>query len=61
MLTFDSFEADFYTAEHANVAKAFAAFAATAIEKARYVTELAAGAGGGGGGERRRRARSSPR
>ncbi len=40
MLTFDSFEADFYTAEHANVAKAFAAFAATAIEKARYVTEL---------------------
>ena len=40
MLTFDSFEADFYTAEHANMAKAFAAFAATAIEKARYVTEL---------------------
>ena len=40
MLTFDSFEADFYTAEHANMAKAFAAFAATAIDKARYVTEL---------------------
>jgi signal transduction histidine kinase/CheY-like chemotaxis protein len=40
MLTFDSFEADFYTAEHANVAKAFAAFAATAIEKARYLSEL---------------------
>jgi PAS domain S-box-containing protein len=40
MLTFDSFEVDFYTAEHANVAKAFAAFAATAIEKARYVSEL---------------------
>jgi PAS domain S-box-containing protein len=40
MLTVDSFEADFYTAEHANMAKAFAAFAATAIEKARYVTEL---------------------
>ena len=40
MLTLDSFEADFYTAEHAKMAKAFAAFAATAIEKARYVTEL---------------------
>ena len=40
MLTLDSLEADFYTAEHANMAKAFAAFAATAIEKARYVTEL---------------------
>ena len=40
MLTLDSFEADFYTAEHANMAKAFAAFAATAIDKARYVTEL---------------------
>jgi PAS domain S-box-containing protein len=40
MLTLDSFDADFYTAEHANMAKAFAAFAATAIDKARYVTEL---------------------
>ena len=40
MLTLDSLEADFYTAEHANMAKAFAAFAATAIEKARYVIEL---------------------
>jgi signal transduction histidine kinase/CheY-like chemotaxis protein/HPt (histidine-containing phosphotransfer) domain-containing protein len=40
MLTFDSFETDFYSAEHATVAKAFAAFAATAIEKARYVNEL---------------------
>jgi signal transduction histidine kinase/CheY-like chemotaxis protein len=40
MLTFDSFEPDFYTAEHANTAKAFAAFAATAIEKAQYVTQL---------------------
>ncbi len=40
MLTVDSFEADFYTAEHANMAKAFAAFAATAIDKARYLTEL---------------------
>jgi PAS domain S-box-containing protein len=40
MLTFDSFEPDFYTAEHAKTAKAFAAFAATAIDKARYVTEL---------------------
>ena len=40
MLTLDSFEVDFYTAEHANMAKAFAAFAATAIDKARYLSEL---------------------
>jgi PAS domain S-box-containing protein len=40
MLTLDSFEPDFYTAEHARMAKAFAAFAATAIDKARYVGEL---------------------
>ena len=40
MLTVDSFEADFYTAEHAKMAEAFAAFAATAIDKARYVAEL---------------------
>ena len=40
MLTLDSFEVDFYTAEHAETARALAAFAATAIEKARYVTEL---------------------
>jgi PAS domain S-box-containing protein len=40
MLTLDSLEADFYTAEHASTAAAFAAFAATAIEKARYVSEL---------------------
>ena len=40
MLTLDSFEPDFYTAEHAETAKAFAAFAATAIDKARYVAEL---------------------
>ena len=40
MLTLDSFEEDFYTAEHANMAKAFAAFAATAIDKARFVSEL---------------------
>jgi signal transduction histidine kinase/DNA-binding response OmpR family regulator len=40
MVTLDSFEADFYTAEHAKMARAFAAFAATAIEKARYVSEL---------------------
>ena len=40
MLTLDSFEPDFYTAEHAKTAKAFAAFAATAIDKARYVSEL---------------------
>jgi signal transduction histidine kinase/DNA-binding response OmpR family regulator len=40
MLTLDSFEADFYTAEHARTAEAFAAFAATAIDKARYLAEL---------------------
>ncbi len=40
MLTLDSFELDFYTAEHANIARAFAAFAATAIDKATYVAEL---------------------
>ena len=40
MLTLDSFEADFYTLEHARMAEAFAAFAATAIDKARYLTEL---------------------
>jgi PAS domain S-box-containing protein len=40
MLTFDSFEVDFYTDEHAKMARAFAAFAATAIDKARYLTEL---------------------
>jgi signal transduction histidine kinase/CheY-like chemotaxis protein len=40
MLTLDSFERDFYTAEHARTAEAFAAFAATAIDKAYYVSEL---------------------
>jgi PAS domain S-box-containing protein len=40
MLTLDSFERDFYTAEHARTAEAFAAFAATSIDKARYVGEL---------------------
>jgi signal transduction histidine kinase/DNA-binding response OmpR family regulator len=40
MLTLDSFEVDFYTPEHATTAQAFAAFAATAIDKARYLTEL---------------------
>jgi signal transduction histidine kinase/CheY-like chemotaxis protein/HPt (histidine-containing phosphotransfer) domain-containing protein len=40
MLTLDSFEPDFYTAEHATTAKAFASFAATAIDKARYLREL---------------------
>ncbi len=40
MLTLDSFERDFYTPEHAEMARAFAAFAATAIDKARYLTEL---------------------
>jgi signal transduction histidine kinase/CheY-like chemotaxis protein len=40
MLTLDSFELDFYTAEHARMAQAFAAFAATAIDKARYLGEI---------------------
>jgi len=40
MLTLDSFEADFYTDEHASTAKTFASFAATAIDKARYLSEL---------------------
>ncbi len=40
MLTVDSFEADFYTTDHADLARAFAAFAATAIDKARHLTEL---------------------
>src|SRR5436190_9956973 len=40
MLTFDSFEPDFYTPEHARTAEAFAAFAAPAIDKARYLDEL---------------------
>jgi signal transduction histidine kinase/DNA-binding response OmpR family regulator len=40
MLTLDSFEADFYTPEHALMARAFAAFAATAIDKAQYLSEL---------------------
>jgi PAS domain S-box-containing protein len=40
MLTLDSLEADFYTAEHATMAMAFAAFAATAIDKASYLSEL---------------------
>ncbi len=40
MLTLDSFEPDFYTPEHAEMAKAFAALAATAIDKEDYVSEL---------------------
>ena len=40
MLTLDSFEPDFYTADHAQTVKAFTAFAATAIDKARFVSEL---------------------
>jgi PAS domain S-box-containing protein len=40
MVTLDSFEPDFYTVEHARTVEAFAAFAATAIDKARYLSEL---------------------
>ena len=39
-ITLDKFEADFYTSEHAQVAETFAAYAATAIDKARRVAEL---------------------
>ena len=43
MLTLDKLEADFYTAEHVRMAKAFAAYAATAIENARlFETERSA-------------------
>ena len=40
MLTLDKLDVDSYTAEHANVAKAFAPYAATAIEKARLFDEI---------------------
>lgn len=40
MLTLDSFEEDFYTEEHAHLAKAFAPYAATAIEKALLFAEI---------------------
>ena len=40
MLTLDSFEPDSYSAELAGQAEAFASFAATAIDKARYLSEL---------------------
>ena len=40
MLTLDKLEADFYTAAHAHIAKAFAIYAATAIEKARLFNEI---------------------
>ena len=40
MLTLDKLEEGFYTPEHAHVAKAFAAYAATAIERARLFEEI---------------------
>ena len=40
MLTLDKLEAGFYTAEHADVAKAFAPYAATAIERALLFGEI---------------------
>jgi PAS domain S-box-containing protein len=40
MLSVDSFEPDFYTTEHAETARAFAALAAAAIDKTRYVSDL---------------------
>ena len=40
MLTLDKLDADFYTAEHAHMAGAFAAYAATAIERARLFNEI---------------------
>ncbi len=39
-LTLDKFEADFYTEEHSRMASTFAAYAATAIDKAQRVAEL---------------------
>ncbi len=40
MLTLDKLEADFYTAEHAHIARAFAPYAATAIERALLFSEI---------------------
>ena len=40
MLTLDKLDADFYTAEHAHMAGAFAAYAAAAIERARLFNEI---------------------
>ncbi len=40
MLALDKFEEDFYTAEHAETARAFAPYAATAIDKARLFNEI---------------------
>ena len=40
MLTLDKLEEGFYTPEHAHVAKAFAPYAATAIERARLFGEI---------------------
>jgi class 3 adenylate cyclase/GAF domain-containing protein len=40
MLTLDKLDADFYTAEHAHMAGAFAPYAAAAIERARLFNEV---------------------
>ncbi len=40
MLTLDKLEKDYYTDEHAQMAKTFAAYAATAIERARLFDEI---------------------
>ena len=40
MITLDKLDDNFYTAEHAHMAKAFATYAATAIEKARLFNEI---------------------
>ena len=40
MLTLDSFEPDSYSPELAQTANAFASFAATAMDKERYLSEL---------------------
>ena len=40
MLTLDKLEEGFYTAEHAETARAFASYAATAIDKARLFNEI---------------------
>ena len=54
-LTLDSFEAGFYTPQHADMARAFAAFAATAIDRVLRHRSGArpGGCGVGGTGEER--------
>ena len=59
MLTFDSFEADFYTAEHANDGEGVCRVRRDGDRKGALRHRAPAGARGGGGGDTRRRAPSS--